>query len=304
VIGDRKVARTRLREIIEDVVGADASRYGAVDDTGRSMDCAKVVQDAAGDYLAVYHSFRSDGRFHVALAVSADLMNWTFVRDLGGGASQPTLCAVSTGGYVAAWEQEPRNHIALRYYPDRDALFAGRSSRSFDARRTLSRCAEGTPTIHTVHLDRDIDHSVIEIGAHYWWNCDRDRQMQGTLTGFRHWSAAARPDLDQPLLMHGVGGNIGGRDPVRFLGHALRVVEGQLAKGDFGTWGTYVFDDVEKTAEPARVHTHRGSTAFANPHVTGLEAPNGHRALMISLFLPGEGAAPGEGGPLLYYRTI
>ncbi|HEV3171481.1 MAG TPA: hypothetical protein VGZ32_14115 [Actinocrinis sp.] len=300
---DPDAARGRLRELIEDVIGADDVRYGAADDAGHSMDCAKVIQDAAGDYLAVYHWFHDDGRFHVGLAVSPDLSEWAFAQDLGRSASQPTIYAVPDAGYLVAWEQEPRNHIAVRYYPDREALLAGRPVRSFDARRSLSRCAEGTPSIHAVNLEPDLDHSVIEIGAHYWWKCDRDRQMHATLTGFRRWTATARPDLDEPLLGHGVDGNIGGRDPVEFLGHSFRVVEGQFVEGDFGSWRPFVWDAASGTAEQARVRTDGGSTAFANPHVTPLTDPQGRRALMISLFVPGEGAAPGEGGPLLYRRA-
>lgn len=295
--------RARLRAIIEDVAGADARRYGARDDAGRSMDCAKIVQDAAGHYLAVYHSVLEDGRFHVSLGASGDLTTWRFVRDLGRSASQPTIHCVPGDGYLVAWEQEPRNHIAVRYYVDQDALFAGRATRSFDARRSLSRCAEGTPTIHAVHPADDMRDWVVEIGGHYWWNCDRDRQMHATLTGFRRWRAEVRPDLDAPLLEHGVGGNIGGRDPVRFLGHDLRVVEGQFVKGDFGSWRTFLWQEGAARAERLEIRTDGGSTAFANPHVTALNAPDGRRALMVSLFVPNEGAAPGEGGPLLYYRT-
>jgi hypothetical protein len=297
-----EAARGRLREIIEDVIGADGGRYGATDDAGHSMDCAKIIQDAAGDYLAVYHAF-VQGRFHVLLGVSRDLVNWSFAADLGRSASQATIYPAA-GGYLVAWEQEPRNHIAVRYYADRAALFAGRAARSFDARRTLSRCAEGTPTIHAAqHLDADVDQWVIELGGHYWWKCDRDRQMHATLTGFRRWKATARADLDEGLLRFGVGGNIGGRDPVVFSGHSFRVVEGQFVKGDFGSWRTFVWDEEAGIAEEARVRTDRGSTAFANPHATVLNEPGGRRALLVSLFLPGEGAARGEGGPLLYYRV-
>jgi hypothetical protein len=244
-----------------------------------------------------------DGRFHVALGASGDLMTWRFVRDLGRGASQPTIYCVPGDGYVVAWEQEPRNHIAVRYYVDRDALFAGRATRSFDARRSLSRCAEGTPTIHSVHPAPDMRDWVVGIGGHYWWDCDRDRQMSATLTGFRTWRAEVRPDLDAPLLAHGVGGNIGGRDPIRFLGHDFRVVEGQFAKGDFGSWRAFLCEEGAARAEQLEIRTDGGSSAFANPHVTAVDGPEGRRAVVVSMFVPKERAAPGEGGPLLYYGS-
>jgi photosystem II stability/assembly factor-like uncharacterized protein len=46
--------------------------------------------------------------------------------------------------------------------------------------------------------------------------------------------------------------------------------------------------------------THGGSTAFANPTATMLRDPEGRDALMVTLFVPMEGAAPGEAGSLLY----
>ena len=296
-----------LKSLIEDVTAADARRYRVTDDVGREMHCAKIVEDPGGEiddrYLAVYHSALGDGRFHAALATSADLLTWHYVRDFGPGSSQPTLVPVQGGGYLAAWEQDPRNHIALRYFRDRDALFGGPPTRAFDARRSLSRCAEGTPTIHAVLLNPDIDHSPISIGGHYWWRCDRDRQLTATLTNFKRWTATRRPELDDALLRWGVGGNIGGRDPIIFLGRSYAVFEGQHVKGDFGSWRTYVYDYATGAAEPVAIRTDAGSTAFANPHVTALAAPDGRRALAVSLFLPGEGAARDEGGQLIYHRV-
>lgn len=300
-----------LRSLIEEVTSADARRYGVRDDTGREMHCAKIIEAAPTDraanaperYLAVYHSTLPDGCFHVALAISSDLLDWHHVRDFGPGTSQPTIAAVPDGGYLLAWEQEPKNHIALRYFADHEALLRGHASREFDAKRSLSRCAEGTPNVYSVTLDPDIDHSVIRLGGHYWWKCDRDRQLSATLTGFKRWRAVREPDFDQALLRFDVGGNIGGRDSITFFEHRYAVIEAQHAKGDFGTWRTYVYDYASGEAYPTKIRTDGGSTAFANPHVTALTTPEGRRALLVSLFVPGEGAAKGEGGQLIYHRT-
>ncbi len=301
---ESKSGRALLRSLIEEVTASDARRYAVTDDLGRELHCAKIIQEpGGGTYLAVYHSMLGDGRFHAALAASADLLNWYHMRDFGPGSSQPTIAAVPGGGYLVAWEQDPDIHIALRYFGDRQALFTGPPLRSFDARRSLSKCAEGTPNIHSVLLNPDIDHSVVSIGGHYWWRCDRDRQLTATLTDFRRWTAAGRPELDDALLRHGVGGNIGGRDAVAFLGQSFAVIEGQHVKGDFGSWRTYVYDYATGEAQPAAIRTDAGSTAFANPHVTALTTPDGRRALAVSLFLPSEGAARGEAGQLIWYRT-
>src|SRR5947209_334622 len=100
------------------------------------MHCAKIIADGGG-YLAVYHSTLGDGRFHVGLASSGDLLAWHRERDFGPNSSQPTITAVPGGGYLVAWEQEPKNHIALRYFADRDALLGGLPMRAFDAKRSL-----------------------------------------------------------------------------------------------------------------------------------------------------------------------
>jgi hypothetical protein len=295
-------ARAELRAMIEDVTGADGRRYGAEDSAGRSMDAAEIIQDSPGGYLAVYHSMMSDGRYHSFVATSTDLMNWTFAHDLGTGASQPAITRISTGGYVIAWEQDPGNHIAVRYYPDRSHLLSGSATKSYDTPRTLSSCAEGTPNIYSVTLEPDIDHAVIDIGGHYYANCDVDRQQRGTLTDFSSWSTSEQPNVDNALLHWGVRGNIGDRDTVAFGGYQFGVIEGQYTKNDFGSWRTFVYDYATGNADTTTIRTNGGSTAFANPSVTALEAPDGKPALLISLFLPSEGAAAGEAGQLLYYR--
>jgi hypothetical protein len=300
-------AASLLHDLIGDVTAADGCRYGATDDAGHVMHCAKVVEDAhapagAPRYLAVYHSVLQDGRFHASLAASSDLLSWSVVRTFGRGSSQPTIFVVPSGGYVLAWEKDPRNHIVVRYYATRSALFEGRATRRYSARRSLSRCAEGTPNVYAVELGDSLRSSVIRLGGHYWWDCDVDRQMQAALTGFRRWSASAVPSRDAAVLSWGVAGNIGGRDAFTFLGHRFEVVEGQYVKDDFGSWRTFLYDPACASAAQVEVRTAGGSTAFANPHVTALTGPSGRRALAVSLFVPFEGAAAGEGGGLMYWR--
>jgi hypothetical protein len=238
-------------------------------------------------------------------------MNWHWVRELAGSksgpASQPTIAQAANGGFVLAWEQEQpgggNNHLAFRYFASRTDLLAGQVTRSFDAPRRLSSCAEGTPNIYGITLSPDIDHSTIDIGGHYWWNCDRDRQQRGQLTNFTSWSTAAQPNYDNALLYWGVGGNIGDRDQAVFRGYSFGLIEGQYTKGDFGSWRTFVYDYQTGNADQTTIHTDGGSTAFANPTLTALRAPNGQPAILVTLFIPSEGAAPGESGELVYYQT-
>ena len=101
-----------------------------------------------------------------------------------------------------------------------------------------------------------------------------------------------------------IGGNIGDRDHVRYMGHAYDLIEGQGRKGDFASWRVYLVDRAAMTARRLEVVTHGGSTAFANPTATRLRDPSGRKAVMVTLFLPVEGAAAGEAGSLLYHLPV
>jgi len=87
--------------MIEDVTSATAYRYGAHDDQGSTLDALKVIPSPGGGYLGVYHTL-SAGVFVTKLAVSSDLLHWTHVVDLEPHASQPTIAALSDGGFLVA----------------------------------------------------------------------------------------------------------------------------------------------------------------------------------------------------------
>ena len=101
-----------------------------------------------------------------------------------------------------------------------------------------------------------------------------------------------------------IRGNIGDRDHLRYLGRDYDLIEAQGRRGDFATWRIYLHDRATGTAQRLEVMTHGASTAFANPTATMLRDPAGRDALMVTLFLPLEGAAPGEAGSLLYVVPI
>jgi len=289
------------------VRAAAAYRYGARDSLGNPMDTAKVIDSPAGGYLAVYHSGRV-----CHLASSGDLMTWTHRAVVDEPATQPTIAMAPDGGLVTAAEFDDGHggRLRIRYWPTLAALLQGRPAREFLAPRTLSACNEGTPSIRRVAFEPDVDDSMIELGLHYHWRCRVDRQARGTLTGFGSWTAAAEPALDAAVVRAAVavgeriGGNIGDRDHVRDLGHAYDLVEAQGREGDFASWRVYLVDRSALTAQRLEVVTHGGSTAFANPTATRLRDPSGRDAVMVTLFLPVEGAAVGEAGSLLYYVPV
>ena len=296
-----------IEEILCDVPGATGHRYAVIDSAGHRMDTVKIIPDPSGGYLAVFHT---DDEVH--LADSTDLLNWVFRCTLDGNATQPTICSLPTGGFLTAVEYNNQTgrggRLRLRHYPSLDALQDGAFDRERTLRRTLSRCNEGTPSISSVSLDPDIDHSVIDLGLHYHRNCDVDRQARGRLTDFTDFIASPDPAVDDLLIAAAaaqgqvVGGNIGDRDAAIFDGVLYTLYEVQYAKGDFGSWRVYLRDGRTDTAGYLPIVTHGGSTAFANPTITAITSPAGRPAIVATMFLPSEGAAPGEAGPLIYYR--
>ena len=296
-------AKHRFERIVQQVTKSTARVYHARDSSGHGMDTAKIIMDPAGGYLAVSHT-REGSSFHVNLASSSDLIEWTFQSDLGSDASQPYITSLSDGGFLVAWEQTPHNHLRFNYYASRDDLFAAQPSRTFDAPMTLSTCAEGTPSIYSAALEPDIDHSTIDVGAHYFSNCTADRQQRGTLTNFNSWSTSPQTDIDNAILFWGVQGNIGDRDATFFQHQQFGLFEGQFARNNFATWRIFCYDYKTGQADLLGIRTDQGSTAFANPSVTRVLAPNGEPAILVTLFLPSQGAKPGEAGELIYYKIL
>jgi hypothetical protein len=306
----RPAART-LRSVIEGVRHATASRYGAKDDQGTSLDTLKVISSPGAGYLGVYHGMRQ-GAFVVQLARSKDLLTWTHVADLDVHASQPTIASTPGGGFLLADERDSGcggtgpggNCLGFRHYASTAALLAGTADRSFQAPRTLSRCAEGTPDIRSVRLRPDLGHSVIKIGFHYFRDCRVDRQAEGVLRDFSSWSARVDRRSNRVLESFRPGGNIGDRDSARLPGGLFSIHELQFRRQDFGSWRVFLYDHRARRARRLRIRTPGGSTAFANPTFTVLRSPRGRPALVITLFLPSEGAARTEGGELVYYREL
>lgn len=72
----------------------------------------------------------------------------------------------------------------------------------------------------------------------------------------------------------------------------------------FGRRRTYADDPTTGRADRLTIRTHGGSRALAGPSVPALIGPRGHPALLVSLFVPWEGMAPGESGRLVYWREL
>jgi hypothetical protein len=308
---DARPATRVLRSAIEDVTHATAYRYNARDDKGTSLDTLKVLRAPKGGYLGVYHGQR-EGVFVVQLVRSTNLVTWVHVADLDVHASQPTLAATPDGGFLLADEKDsgctgtgPRgNCLGFRHYSSTSALFAGAADRTFQAPRSLSRCAEGTPSIDSVQMRPNLRHSTIEVGFHYFRDCHVDRQAKGVLRNFSSWSESVDRRTNRVLEAVKPGGNIGDRDYARLRGGRFGVYEVQFRRKDFGSWRVFLFDGIAGRASELQVKTRHRSTAFANPTFTVVRSPRGRPALLVTLFLPVQGAGRNEGGELVYYREL
>jgi hypothetical protein len=306
-------ASPELVALLQDVEAADGKRYNTLDSQRRGMDTAKVIADGDGAYLAVYHTLFPNG-FHVRLATSTDLLQWTYVTTLEERASQPTIAALSDGGFLVAYEKDGSattcrgsgSCLGFEHYPTLAALLAGTPGRTLRVNRTLSSCNEGTPNIYAATLDPDIGHSIINVGFHYFRDCDVDRQAIGTLTNFSSWKVQTDTNLNNRFASLGtINGNVGDRDAFFHQGRSYSLVEAQSTKGDFGTWRPYLFDRAANSLTALTLATKAGSEAFGNPTYTELDLPDGlGRGFVATQFLFSEGAKGGEAGPLFYYRRL
>ena len=289
-------SRAKLHGFLDSVQTADVYQYDTKDNLDQSMDCAKIIANPNGGFIAVYHHY-SSSQPQVFLATSSDFLTWNIEVVLASNASQPAIAESVDGGYVVAWEQEPSNHLKVAYYSDLANLFTSNAAATYDIDRTLSDCAEGTPNIYYA------SNAEINIGFHYFQNCTVDRQARGILSNFNSWNCETLSNFDNSLLYWGVAGNIGDRDAFVYDGYDFGVIEGQYINGDFGSWRSFIFDYQTNNAEPLDIVTHNGSTAFANPTVSMMEIDE-RLAIVTTLFLPSEGAANGEAGELMYYRFL
>jgi len=286
-------ARAELRYYIERVTKAKGRRYGVHDDAGHTMDGLKIITSAAaGGFIGVYQTYR-DGTFDAHLATSTDLLNWHWRVTLASSAAQPAIKAAG-GGYVVALETDGDNHVRFAYYDSWTDLLSAAPSKTYDAPRTLSPCAEGTPNIYAG------DQSRVEVGFHYWSECDVGRQARG-VTDWSSWSATKDVALDAAITGYGVAG-VGDRDVLTFRGYQFGVIEGEFVRNDYSSWRIFLYDYQTGTADLLKIQTDAGSISFGNPTIEQVHV-GGLPALVMTLYLFLDGARGGELGSLVYYRT-
>jgi hypothetical protein len=298
-------ARNQLIGLLENVTAANASAYQVRDSTGLTVDAIKVIQSPDTGYLGVYH-VNLGGKFDVRLGTSTDLFHWRYALTLEPNASMPTIAAMSDGSLLVAYEKAEgtgASHLQFRQYPTLRALSLGLSIRKFDAPRTFSSIAEGTPSVRSASVNGLAGSSTIKVGFHYLdTSLGVDRNARGVLTNFSGWSASIATDINGAFNPP-PGGNIGDRDHLTFLGYPFTLIEAQSVKNDWGSWRVYLYDETARTMTPLSINSAGGSVSFANPTSTVIRDPTGKRALVATMFIHSAGSAPGEAGPLIYYAT-
>jgi hypothetical protein len=302
--GGSERARLQLISLLDNVRSATGKSYKTRDSTGYTVDTIKIVQLGARHYLGVYHVNQS-GLFSVRAATSRDLIHWQFVAVLEPNASQPTITQLSDGNYLVAYEKLApggASHLEFRVYPDMPGIQLHLFTAQFDAPATLSSVAEGTPSIHDATMDPITGRSRIDVGFHYYDSgLGVDRNAQGTLTNFSTWTSSVATDIDNDLR---VGGSIGSRYSFSFRGYPFTLIEAQQIAGEWSTWQIFLYDETTKTIARVQPRTDAGSFSFANPAATVISDPAGHRALLATGFIPQQGAAAGEAGPLVYWNEF
>lgn len=215
-------------------------------------------------------------------------------HDFGAGTGRPTHADDNVGGYVRAYEKDPANHTALRHSPSLAALLSGNAARTFEAPRALSRCAEGTPDITSVHGGR------VEPTGHHRADCDTGRQLRAVLRSFTAWHATPDHRLDCALPAWGTGGNIGDRSCLELRGERLVLIEVQRRRGDFGGRRTYACDPASERAGRVAIRLPEAAGPSPTRRPAPFTGPQARSTPLVSIFVPKEEFAPGESGELIH----
>src|SRR5438309_2313062 len=175
----------------------------------------------------------------------------------------------------------------LRYYIERVTQAAARQYRT---------CDDGTPNIYAG------DSTRVEVGFHYWSQCDVGRQARG-VTDWSSWSAAPEPALDNAIVAYGMAG-VGDRDgPLTLRGYQFAVIEGEGVRNQWNSWRVFLYDYQTQTADLLNIRTDAGSISFGNPTIEHVQI-GGRQALVMTLFVFLDGSLANENGSLVYYRTL
>lgn len=329
------ISKTDLTYYLSNPRYATFAKYDAKDSAGNAMHSPSVLQVAgqAYMYVAVYHSpYAVSGgtRYKINLAGSNDLRNWTFIRTLDSNGSMPKIAQVSGASWLVltheSWQgagptSAAPAQVAFRLFYDAADLLSG-TIRSTWLQPSFVTGLNGTPSFYELHLANYGGWYCVDgqYGFHYW-DGTRDRNANTTILKLFHpiTATATYPsdagNYNNLFISNGVTGNIGQRDTVLTTSGRFNVQEGNLgvAGGSWDLWRIWLYEFGDALNYPTGTGTVTmlspatagGSTSIGNPSVSVVDSPSGvGKSLVVSYFLFGEGAAPGEAGSLLYYFDI
>lgn len=307
----------KLALLIEDVRASSGFKYTAKDSNGNSLDAIKVIQPFAfRKYVGIYHT-NVNGVFTVKIAESTDLLNWTYKGDIDTNATHADIMVFPEGDYLVTYEKftSTSSGIRIRHYKNYESLLLGQYLSEKDLPRTLSRTNEGTPNFLSVnkkafdkiHNTQDWTNSTIKLGFHYYDSVS-DKNATGSLTSWKTWKSATNTMINNYFKSIGYTGNYGDRDDFKFKFTNSKygtldynVYEAQITKDAWESWRSFLYDVKNGKIVQLDPYTHNRSIAFANPSVSNISLPDGTNGLFVSYYIFSEGAAPGEGGPLIFF---
>jgi len=306
-------------------------RYGAKDDAGHGLDTLKIAETGSSPkYVGLSHLSGKPGRIHVD--TSDDLMNWTFVRDLGDtnglyDGHDPTIQRFGDSFMVAFESGSCLNGgrcIRVQNWLNLTALESGSPYVQTNLPRTLGAPVtgcEGTPDfVGTAAF------SSMVIGFHYNGSgcpAGADQEARGLLQDFgtsNVWttssgatcgSTACGPDntLMTDMIGAGVLGSKGDRDDFNYNGDDWTVTEGNTSSGttnDPCAWRTYGLDRTTNTFQALPINT-GGANSQANPTTTMLTLPDGSLGAVATTFIQGGSGGvcgAGKSGEAIWYWPL
>ena len=292
-------ANSTTQNMIDSLNAISSSTYSfdLKDDQDQTMEVLRTVKaDETYTYLGVYHVTVSTNYYKLYLAGSNDLVNWTYLCQLGDRAHQGYIVKWESG-YLLANEQDPvegYNNVQIRYYSSYSDLVSNSPSYDLSIDRSFSSYAEGTPDIREVSGSSPAS-SYIIIGFHYYDTDDTgvDQQAIGILKNFSSWQAWTDDVSNYNIQEMGFDGNIGARASFSYNGNYV-LQEAQGTEDDWSSW-RLLFGDGAFYYQLSPV-TPKGSTSFANPGIAQI----GTSTFAVTTYLPSEGNQDGEKGELVY----
>lgn len=238
--------------------------FGLKDNQGNSVDCLKILKLSEASYLGIYHTNRGHDRFDLLIAKSnGNLGCWHKIVDIGYQSHQGEIQKMGTGFVVVNEESSPliqRNHIRVRHYNQKEALFRNEPSRDVHLERKFSEdlnkgTNNGTPNIISIEGDSP-ENSSIFIGFHYYKNLQVDRQAYGVLKNFdaHHWTAWKNEITNTYIKELGFAGNIGGRHRFEWSGSNFTVLEARI-NDHWDTWKLFLGNGMLQPVVPAHSPT-------------------------------------------------